>query len=430
MIDDLKQNVDTEIEILREISNNIKRKSRSSPSERKLLDNSIASLRQSAKMINESLPKLLDEISINPKLPRNESVNKELQNVEFKRLDSKVHVTLKVEDRDKFLRQLSINEDFIRKFKKSQDSARTKSEEVKSARLYYKLSNKFFLNKSIELVNKGYFNGIYTRLKKANIDVLLSSYVAGIFFAVVISFFVSIFLMIFFTFFKLTTESIILIGVRESISFMNFIKLLWMPIVIPAITYFLFYYFPTSEKDSLEKKIEQELPFAVIQMGAISSSGIEPSEIFKIIMVSDEYPYLRKEIRKVLNQINIYGYDLVTALKNVSRTTPSTKLAELFSGLSVTITSGGELSTYFEKRAESLLLNYRLEREKSTRAAETFMDIYISVVIAAPMILMVLMVMMQISNFGPSLSGSSISLIVAVINILFLIVLDIRQPTY
>ncbi len=169
-------------------------------------------------------------------------------------------------------------------------------------------------------------------------------------------------------------------------------------------------------------------------MSAISGSGIEPSEIFKIIGLSKEYPFLRKEIRKILNQINLYGYDLVTSLNYVSKNTPSKKLSELLAGLSTTISSGGDLSDFFEKRAETLLVGYRVDREKFTKLAETFMDIYISVVIAAPMILMLLLVMIQVSNinlgFSSTQIGIFIMLIIAVLNVFFIGFLHIKQPTY
>ena len=58
------------------------------------------------------------------------------------------------------------------------------------------------------------------------------------------------------------------------------------------------------------------------------------------------------------------------------------------------------------------------------------MDIYISVVIAAPMILMLLLITMRISGLGIGLSTGMIALVmslgVAVINFVFLIFLNIR----
>ncbi len=215
---------------------------------------------------------------------------------------------------------------------------------------------------------------------------------------------------------------------------LRLLKLSWIPFALSLITFFLFYTYPGAEKKSLGKRIDQELPFAVIHMGSISGSGIEPLEIFKIISMSKEYEFAGQEFRKILNQTNLYGYDLSTALRNVSLSTPSVKLAELLNGMSVTINSGGDIQTFFEKRAESLLLEYRLEREKSTKSAETFMDLYISVVIATPMIMMMLLVIIAVSKISTGFNASQLTVtilgIVVIVNILFLAFLHLKQPIY
>ena len=81
-----------------------------------------------------------------------------------------------------------------------------------------------------------------------------------------------------------------------------------------------------------------------------------------------------------------------------------------------------------------MLVSYRLEREKYTKVAETFMDIYISVVIAAPMILMLLLVMIQVSKISIGFTSGEMTaimvIIVALINMAFLAVLKLKQPSY
>ena len=66
--------------------------------------------------------------------------------------------------------------------------------------------------------------------------------------------------------------------------------------------------------------------------------------------------------------------------------------------------------------------------------AETFMDIYISVVIAAPMIMLLLLIMLSITGADMNFTSSQISFlvvaIVALLNILFLWFLQLKQPTY
>jgi len=416
MIDALKQNIETEIEILREISNNIRRMDYANPSERKLLQTSIESLRSSMKLINNSMPKMLDDITIAKKLAQKARDTK-LEAVEFQRSESTMYAVLKTEDREKFLKELSINEGLLKKLKKKKVGEVEKIEELKAARGYIKMSNRFFLDKSQELISKGYFKSLSVELKKTNMEILFAAYVAMMLFSTTLAIFSSIILFV------------LLLVVGAPILY-----IIWIPFLVPIGTFLLLYIYPSTEKDSLAKRIDQELPFAVIHMSAISGSGIEPTEIFKIIGMSKEYPYLRKEIRKVLNQINLHGYDLVTAINNVAKSTSSTKLSELLSGLSTTITSGGKLGEFFDKRSETLLNSYRLEREKYTKVAETFMDMYISVVIAAPMILMILLVMISVSSidtgFSPEQMTFLIILVVAVINGLFLLFLRIKQPIY
>ena len=356
-----------------------------------------------------------------------------MSKVEFKKDDSIVRVTIESKDRERLLRELSISDNLVKKLRKKQYTVEEKREEFKSARGYLKMSNRFFLDQAQRLIEKGYFKSLSSQLKKANIDILFATYIAMSLFTTLIAFFVSIFVLAFFMIFNLHISSPFISSFDGSY-LSRFGKIFWLVFVIPLGTFLILYYYPATEKDSLAKKIDKELPFAVIHMSAISGSGIEPSAIFRIIGLNKEYPYLRKEIRKVLNQINLYGYDLVTALNNVSKTTPSTKLAELYSGLSTTITSGGDLQNFFEKRAESLLIVYRLEREKYTKVAETFMDIYISVVIAAPMILMILLIMVFVLQINTGFSVSQLTAlvigIIALINAVFIGILHIKQPNY
>jgi archaellum biogenesis protein FlaJ (TadC family) len=136
-----------------------------------------------------------------------------------------------------------------------------------------------------------------------------------------------------------------------------------------------------------------------------------------------------------MNLINFHGEDMVTALKKISVSTSSFKLKELLNGMAVTITSGGNLHNFLSKHAEDMLFEYKLEREKYNKISETFMDIYISVAIAAPMILLMLFVIIgstgMLGNvFGLSTNALSFLMIMLIIalNAFFLTFLRIKQP--
>lgn len=436
MRDELLRNINTEIEMLKEISNYVQMAEHSTEYERRLFAGAINSLNRGMKIINSSVPKLVNEIDLTKKLPSSTKPRKKvmkLENIKIKRAGSDVDVTLHVDDREKFLRELSISEKFIRKLKKAKPEDKEEYYEFKGARGYIKLANKFFLDTASRLVHQGKFKSLSVSIKKANVEVLFESYVAMILFSVMISAIFSVLLMTVLVFVKV--EFLLpFFSFHDGGYLLRLAKLIWLPFAIPILTFLTLYYYPSTERGTIENRIDQELPFAVIHMSSISGSGIPPSEVFKIIGLNKEYPYLRKEVRKILNQINLYGYDLVTALINTAKTSPSKKLSELLSGLATSITSGASLSEFFEKRAESLLLSYRLEREKYTRLVETFLDIYISVVIAAPMIFLLLLIMMAISGFEVGMTSVQISILavlsIAVLNVLFMVFLHIKQPSY
>lgn len=120
----------------------------------------------------------------------------------------------------------------------------------------------------------------------------------------------------------------------------------------------------------------------------------------------------------------------------MAKSSPSQKLRDLLDGFATTITSGGDPSNFLSKHSETLLFDYRLEREKYTKTSETLMDIYISVGIAAPMIFLMLFVIMGstglLSTFF-SLGVTQLSMLmilgIALINGGFIVFLKIKQPT-
>ena len=316
----------------------------------------------------------------------------------------------------------------IKRLKKKEKSL-VKKKEFKPD-FFISISNKIFSKASNNLVEKGYFDRLKRELSKGNFPYLVRTYVSMMLFSTSIAFIVGIFAMIFFLFFNLSSYMPIISLSNEAFS-TRILKVFWMPIFFPIVVFFISYAYPSLEKTSIERRINHELPFAAIHMSAISGSSIEPSKIFQIIISTNEYPAVEKELYKVINEMNVFGKDLVTALRTAAQKCPSKKLADLFNGIATTVTSGGDLSDFFDKRANTLLFDYRLEREKETKAAETFMDIYISVVIAAPMILMLLLIMMKVSGIGISLSTGMITLVmisaVTIINIGFLTLLQMKQ---
>jgi len=432
MFEDLKKNIEQEKKItldMRTIAISIQ----SDPTHKKFYEKSLRALADQLIILNNAIPKLAKEwigseqpqskqpaINQTPK-PETKKIEtpktqKETKPVKMSYISpstkEKKFITINEKDKKEFLGKLKLSEKALKKIKRTNTSTNTTT--IRKANPYVTFSNKFFrkysepLSKQFENVNKD--------LKKANIKFLLASYLSMAMMSISIAF----------------LAGVLIFGVLMAISITNWIFIV-LPFGLAGATMAIFYVYPSSQASSVEKNISYELPFATIHMAAIAGSNISPIKIFEILIKTKEYKNLAAEIKKVLTQVNIYGYDLVTSLKNVAKRTSNKRLAELFSGLATNISSGGALKNYLDKKSENFLVDYRLERQKYSALAGTFMDVYISILIAAPLVLMMLFIIMNVSGLGmgglgiQTLMFLSIGAII-ITNIIFIIVLNIKQP--
>jgi len=425
MFEKFKKNIAREKEIIADINSTMKDLG-NDPAHRSDYLKRLSSLVRQLDLLNDAIPELLKEIGssgidsehlkkkgdkpreLAPLPQESKTVDVSYQSPRTK---EKKFITLNKEDKADYLKELQFSEGSLTSVSKIKEK---KKEKKKQANFYTKYSNKFFNDRAESLALK--IPSIGRDLKRGNVGVMASTY-----FAVAIS-------------------SVILAGVFGLILFLGLfilglvgLSFIWIPFVAIGVTVAGFYLYPAGEAGSVRKKITQELPFATIYMASVAGANIEPTKIFKIVSDSKEYPTIGFEMRKVVVQTDMYGFDLVTSLRNVANRTPNKNLAELLSGFATNISTGGELKNYLEQKAENFLLDYKLERQEYMSLAGTFMDVYISLLIAAPLVLMMMFIVMNVAGLG--LGGISISTLlffsvigIVVMNILFLIVLNLKQP--
>ncbi len=367
--------------------------------------------------INELLKKIL---YYNNKIYEELSKEKSISTVEKIVVDKKKH--------EKYLEELNINKREIKKFiqrQKEKTSEKTIKEEAYSvyrATLLGKIANVFFENITIKLTEKypAFFKKIYNSIKLANIRVLSNTYISTMLFFSSLVFLITIII----SFFLFKDVSILF----------KVVKAIAVGVIVFIFTFILFYYYPDSVVRSRRRKMKDEIPFLTIHMAAIAGSGAQPISIFKLILESGEYKAIAGEIRRILNYTNLFGYNLLTALRNVANSTPSNEFKELLNGMVASIETGGDLKTYLSEKAEDSLNTYRLERRKFVEAISAYSDVYTGVLIAAPLLFIVTLAIINV--IGGNIAGVSVDVIAKIgtfifipfLNILFLLFLNIIQP--
>src|SRR3989344_4705056 len=108
----------------------------------------------------------------------------------------------------------------------------------------------------------------------------------------------------------------------------------------------IFAVYPATVVSKRSHQIKNDLPFAIIHMSTIAGSGAEPMAMFKLLLNANEYKGLDSDVKRIVNYVNLFGYDLSTALKTVASTTPSKQWKDVLTGITTTIESGGSLKSY------------------------------------------------------------------------------------
>lgn len=217
------------------------------------------------------------------------------------------------------------------------------------------------------------FSFVKEALPKADIKISYRTYMSMVFFSSFLALFLSILAVFFITFY-------LKLGV--------FLEMLFLFLIPPVAFFGVFLglcFYPSYKAGGRKRNIETNLPFMLTHMGSIAESGIPPHLIFKLVSRFKEYGEIAKEMEKITRNIESFGLDPTSAVREVAARTPSEPLREVLLGLISTIEAGGSVTTYLREAGKEALFEWRMRRERFLNQLSTYAEIYVGVLIAAPL---------------------------------------------
>ena len=215
--------------------------------------------------------------------------------------------------------------------------------------------------------------------------------------------------------------------------FLLILSIIFIPVLVAVIIFIFGIFYPAQKVAHRKKDIETNLPFAVAHMGSVAASGIPPSAVFKMLAEFKEYGTLADELKKVVRNMDTFGMDPMTAMREVAKRTPSEKFRQLLLGFVSTIEGGGDLKLYLKNAGEQALFTWRIKRQKYIQQLSAYAEFYTGILIAAPLFIIALfsvmnMIQPELGGYGIlDLMKMSIYLLVPVVNVGFVIFLEITQ---
>jgi flagellar protein FlaJ len=161
-------------------------------------------------------------------------------------------------------------------------------------------------------------------------------------------------------------------------------------------TYIAFLVYPNIIAGDRRRKIDASLPYAINYITSMSTAGITPAEVFRLLGDSPIYGECSVEARYIAREIDIFGRDLIDALRLMSASTPSARMKEFLQGAMASIASGGNLTDYFRTKANQYALENRQTQKMFLDTLGLVAESYVTAVVAGMLFLIILQSIMSV----------------------------------
>jgi flagellar protein FlaJ len=203
-------------------------------------------------------------------------------------------------------------------------------------------------------------------------------------------------------------------------------------VVFAGATYLVYLIYPSIVAGSRRRDIESSLPYAINYLAAMSTAGIPPAEVFRQLGNSTIYGESSVEARYVTLEIDVFGKDLIEALKNVSMATPSPRMREFLQGAIGSVASGSNISEYFKTKAEQYTFENRQTQKQFLDTLALISESYVTALVAGTLFLILIQSVMSIlSGEGtPFFLYIIIYLIIPFGSVMFVVMIDAMTPEW
>jgi flagellar protein FlaJ len=196
-----------------------------------------------------------------------------------------------------------------------------------------------------------------------------------------------------------------------------------------------FYFYPIYRADSLKRTLEDGLPFTAGYMSILAGAGVPPDFIFRSLAHVDASLAVSKEARTIMRDVELFGFDVISALEATSIRTPSERFKELLEGFIATLHSGGSLAKYLRDRSRQYMKLKRIALRRFSDTLSVLAEFYVTLMVAGSLIFVVMLaVMAMLGGGGTGLLDPRLLLYLLtyiglpVGSIVFLIILDMISP--
>lgn len=175
-------------------------------------------------------------------------------------------------------------------------------------------------------------------------------------------------------------------------------------LLAPAVFFGTLYY-PALIARGRKTRIDLDLPYAVTYMEALSTTVTLYSLFRHVFEAEALYGEVSRECGMIVRDVEIFGEDLPTAMRRLQEVTPSENFADLLNDLALVYRTGGNMKDFFDSRSDSYREIAKQELEATLQIMEMLAEVYVTVFVAGPIAISIMLVAQNLSGHGGQMAG-------------------------
>ncbi|MCS7143355.1 MAG: type II secretion system F family protein [Aigarchaeota archaeon] len=204
---------------------------------------------------------------------------------------------------------------------------------------------------------------------------------------------------------------------------------------IPFIIFVLLLTYPSIIASNIKSKLESEFPYASFYMAVMISGGTHPFTSLSRLDRIGLTPTIGKVSRMIDISTKAWWLDPISSTEHIATILPQRDLSELLKGYASTVRSGGDVVSYFKRRAELIFDLFELKINALIERFSIYMEAYLAAsVLLALGFYMMFMVSRTLRVGAEFLSIEAFFsfsyLLLPLISVIFLYLADISQIKY
>ena len=156
---------------------------------------------------------------------------------------------------------------------------------------------------------------------------------------------------------------------------------------------------PESNAEVRRRSIESGLPRTTAFMYALSRGGLEFPQILRTLTENREiYGETANEFSIAVREMDLFGRDMITAIRQMSKRTPSEQFKTFSENLASILQSGSDLSTFLDEQYERFREDAEERQEEILEVLATIAEGYVTVLVAGVLFLLTILLVFGLTT--------------------------------